>query len=90
MARILNAMYELYGDVNTNALKLSQLDRALRIVSGMSVNFQIRTSGDVAKDKAERESVVRQWFAWWYRYANGEFDELIDKENTLDAAPKKK
>ncbi|MEY4675065.1 MAG: zinc-ribbon domain [Planctomycetota bacterium] len=83
MPRMLNAMYELYGDVNANNMRISQVDRALRDLTGFSFNYQVKDSGDAAKDKATRESVVRQWFAWWWRYANGEFDKLIDKEEEL-------
>ncbi len=83
MPRMLNAMYELYGDVNANNMRISQVDRALRDLTGFSFNYQVKDTGDAAKDKASRESVVRQWFAWWWRYANGEFDKLIDKEEEL-------
>lgn len=83
MPRMLNAMHDLYGDVNANNMKISQVDRALRDLTGFSFNYQVKDSGDAAKDKASRESVVRQWFAWWWRYANGEFDKLIDKEEEL-------
>ena len=83
MPRMLNALYELHADVNANNLKISQVDRALRDLTGFSFNYQVKDSGDAAKDKAARESVVRQWFAWWWRYANGEFDKLIDKEEEL-------
>ena len=63
--RILNAMFELYEDPNTNNDKLSQLNKALYAITGWAVNYQVRSSEDAAKDKAERQSCVRQWFGWY-------------------------
>ncbi len=90
--RVLNAMYELYGDVMGNNLKLSQLDRALRGWTGGGVNYDATDSTDPARDKKEREAAVRRWFAFWYRYANGELKEFIESDESLDkpVAPAKK
>ena len=63
--RILNAMFELYEDPNTNNDKLSQLNKALYAITGWAVNYQVRSSEDAAKDKAERQSCMRQWFGWY-------------------------
>lgn len=83
--RILNAMYEAYGDVNGNNMKLSQLNKALVGMTGFAVNYDVRGTGDAAKDKVMRESCVRQWFAYWWRYANGEMNEFFDmRENPED------
>jgi hypothetical protein len=86
--RVLNAMFELYGDVNGNNLKLVLLDKALAGWTGFAVNYVVLDSGDPAKDKAERESCIRQWFAFWYRYANGQLNEFLDEEDTLEIKPK--
>ncbi|MEO6598065.1 MAG: hypothetical protein ABIP94_25250 [Planctomycetota bacterium] len=82
--RVLNAMYELYGDVNGNNLKLIQLDSALREWTGFANNWARADSGDAAKDKAARESSVRQWFAFWYRYSSGQLDDFIDTRDNLE------
>jgi hypothetical protein len=82
--RALNAMYELYGDVNANAMKLSQLDRALRGWTGGAYNFELMGTGDPAKDKALRESCVRQWFAHWWRYSSGDFSEFLEEKEDLE------
>jgi hypothetical protein len=82
--RALNAMFELYGDVMANNLKLSQLDRALRAWTGFAVNYDPSDTGDAAKDKAARQSSVRQWFAYWYRYGNTELKEHIEEAENLD------
>lgn len=82
--RALNAMYELYGDVNANKMKLSQLDRALRDWTGYANNFQVRDSDDPARDKKERESCVRQWFAFWWRYSSSELEDFFDMRENLD------
>ncbi|HEX5052179.1 MAG TPA: hypothetical protein VFZ65_10435 [Planctomycetota bacterium] len=82
--RVLNAMYELYGDVNGNNLKLIQLDAALREWTGFANNYARADSGDATKDKAARESCVRQWFAFWYRYSSGKLDEFIDTRDNLE------
>lgn len=90
--RVLNAMFELYGDVMGNNMKLSQLDRALRGWTGGGVNYDATESTDPARDKKEREAAVRRWFAFWYRYANGELKEFIESDESLDkpVAPAKK
>ena len=82
--RVLNAMFELYADVNANNEQLTLLDRAMRDITGFSVNYESKGTNDAAKDKALRESSVRQWFAFWYRYANGELDQFIDTRENLD------
>ncbi len=82
--RVLNAMYELYGDVNANNMKLSQLNRALVTFTGYAVNYQVEDTGDAAKDKAARESCVRQWFAFWWRYSSGDLSEFLDLGDDLD------
>ena len=90
--RILNAMFELYGDVNANNEKLTLLDRTMKDITGFSVNYEVKGTGDATKDKALRESSIRQWFAFWYRYANGQLDQFIDTRENLDepeADPKK-
>lgn len=93
--RVLNAMYELYADVNANNMKLSQLNRALVAWTGYAVNYQVEAGADPAKDKAQRESCVRQWFAFWWRY-HGDLSEFFDARENLDEpledpkAPKKK
>lgn len=63
--RILNAMFELYQDPIANHEKLNHLNKALATIVGWSVNYQVQGSGDDAKDKAERQSCVRQWFGWY-------------------------
>ncbi|MCR9243778.1 MAG: hypothetical protein NXI31_02020 [bacterium] len=82
--RALNAMYELYGDVNANKMKLSQLDRALRDWTGFATNFQVRESGDAARDKKERESCVRQWFGFWWRFSETGLEDFFDMRENLD------
>lgn len=86
--RVLNKMFELYGDVNANNMQLNLLDRALRGWTGFAVNYDPSDSSDPAKDKKERESCIRQWFAFWYRYANGELKEFLEEEESLEVKPK--
>lgn len=82
--RVLNAMFELYGDVNANNEKLILLDKALADFTGFAVNYEAKGTGDAAKDKIARESSIRQWFAFWYRYANGELNDFIDTREDAD------
>lgn len=90
MPRLVNALYELYPDVNGNNQKISQVTRCLLDLTGMAFAYDVRGTGDAAKDKAARESVIRQWFAWWWRYANDDYQDAIDKdENLLDASSDK-
>jgi ribosomal protein S27AE len=84
--RVLNAMYELHGDVNTNNQKLSQLNRALVTFTGFAVNYQVEPSEDPAKDKAARESCVSQWFAFWYKYSEN-FEEFYNQNDPMAEEP---
>ena len=81
--RVLNAMFEQYGDVNANNLKLSQLNRALVTLTGFAVNYQIENSADPQKDKVARESCVRQWFAFWYKHSEN-FAEFFESGESFD------
>lgn len=82
--RALNAMFELYSDVAANKQKISQLDRALRDWTGFATNFQVADTGDAAKDKKLRESCVRQWFGFWWRYSNSGLEDFLDMRENLD------
>ncbi len=91
--RALNAMHELYRDVMGNNMKISQLDRALRGWTGGGANYDATDSTDPARDKKEREAAIRRWFAFWYRYSNGDLSEFIEAEESLEkptTTPKKK
>jgi hypothetical protein len=81
--RVLNAMFEQYGDVNANNMKLSQLNRALVTLTGFAVNYQVENSSDPQKDKTARESCVRQWFAFWYKYSEN-FAEFFESGESLE------
>lgn len=82
--RVLNAMNDLYADVQGNNIKISQLDKALMTFTGQTVGYSPEDSGDPAKDKAARESCVRQWFAFWWRYSNGDLAEFLDLRENLE------
>ena len=49
--RVLNAMFERYEDPNASNMELSQLNRAIANWTGYAVNYQVRDSGDPAKDE---------------------------------------
>jgi DNA-directed RNA polymerase subunit RPC12/RpoP len=81
--RVLNAMYERYEDPNPRNMELSQLNRAVANWTGYAVNYQVRDSGDAEKDKKERQSCVRQWFAFWRRY-HKDLSEFFDEGDNLE------
>jgi hypothetical protein len=81
--RVLNAMFERYEDPNAHNMELSQLNRAMANWTGFAVNYQVRSSGDAAKDKTERQSCIRQWFAFWRRY-HKDLSEWIDDSEDLE------
>ncbi len=81
--RILNAMFELYQDPIANNDKLSQLNKGLVAIVGWSVNYQVQSTGDDAKDKAARQSCVRQWFAW-YHSNKGNLLKNKEEQESLD------
>ncbi len=87
MPRLINALHDLYGDVNANNQKISQVTRALLDLTGMAFAYDVVGTGDAAKDKVARESSIRQWFAWWWRFANDTYQDAIDQSEDL-LAPK--
>ena len=89
MPRLINALHDLYPDVQGNNQKISQVTRSLLDLTGMAFAYDVRGTGDASKDKAARESVIRQWFAWWWRYANDDFEAAIDKGDDLLDDPAK-
>ena len=84
--RVLNAMFDRYGDVNTNNMELSQLNRALVGWTGYAVNYQVRTGSNPTQDKKERESSIRQWFGFWWQYHN-DLSEYFDTRDNLEDDP---
>lgn len=82
--RVLNAMNDLYADVTANNQKLKLLNDALLRWTGFAVNYQVEDTENAAQDKKERESCVRQWFAYWYRHANGELKEFYEDSESLE------
>ncbi|MBX3465085.1 MAG: hypothetical protein KF830_18095 [Planctomycetes bacterium] len=81
--RVLNAMHDCYADVTANNMKLNLLNRAMVGFTGFAVNYQVEDSGNPTKDKAERESCVRQWFAFWWRYS-GDLGKWFDTRENLE------
>lgn len=84
--RILNAMFELYADPIANNDKLSQLNKSIYTIVGWSVNYQVQGTGDDAKDKAARQSCVRQWFAWYHSNKANLLKNREEQENLDDPA----
>jgi len=84
--RILNGMFELYQDPIANNDKLSQLNKALYQILGWSVNYQVQGTGDDAKDKAARQSCVRQWFAWYHSNKANLLKHRDEQESLEDPA----
>ena len=84
--RLLNALHDFYPDVMANNDKIRQVTRALLRLTGMQFAYDFR--GDQPAKKPARESSIRQWFAWWWRYANDSHTEAIDKEEDLDSPTK--
>ncbi len=82
--RVLNAMNDCYADVMANNQKLKLLNDALVRFIGYSVPYPVENTEDSAKDKKERESCIRQWFAYWYRYSNGELKEFFEEKESLE------
>jgi len=82
--RALNAMFERYEDPNSSNMELSQLNRAIANWTGFAVNYQVRDSGDPEKDKKERQSCIRQWFAFWRRYHKDLSEFIDDSEDLLE------
>ncbi|MEC7584719.1 MAG: hypothetical protein VYE77_10400 [Planctomycetota bacterium] len=84
--RLLNALNDLYPDVMANNDKLKQINKALLQLTGMEFAYDFR--GNQPSKKPARVSTIRQWFAWWWRYANDTHTEAIDQVEDLDKPDK--
>lgn len=80
--RLLNKMYELYPDPIANNMKLVQVNAVMKDITGLDYAYDQRDSGDATKDKAKRQSTIRQWFAYWY--SGFQKDWNIEKEESLE------
>lgn len=81
--RVLNAMYECYSDVVANHETLILLDKALQQWTGYGVNYPRLPSGNAENDKTRRQSCIRQWFAFWYRY-HEDLSEFFNTSENLE------
>jgi hypothetical protein len=80
--RLLNKLFEFYPDPVGNNAKLVQVNAVLKDITGLDYAYDQRDSGDAQKDKAARQSTVRQWFAYWY--SGFQSDWNIEKEESLE------
>jgi hypothetical protein len=51
--------------------------------AGLRPGTQVQGSGDDAKDKAARQSCVRQWFAWYHSNKGNLLKNKEEQENLL-------
>lgn len=82
--RVLNAINDLYADVNANNDKIVPLTKALEAMTGFAANYPKTGTGDAAKDKTARESSIRQYFAYWYQYGNSDLSRYFETEESLE------
>lgn len=81
--RLLNKMFEFYADPIANNPQLTQLCSAANDITGNRFAYSPKDSGDAQKDKAARQSAIRQWFAYWY--SGFQRDWNIEKEESLQS-----
>lgn len=81
--RLLNKFYEIKGDNKDEIEALGRLDRLLRDMTGVAFNYTTVTQvGQTAEfGKEERESALRQWYAWWREWHNRDYTYNIQKED---------
>ena len=91
--RLLNKAYELSVDVDENNIRLSNLMRSLRTLTGASYGYNaadISVMGgpksDIGATKEERVSALKQWYAFWYRWHGADYAAALQQtDEDLDA-----
>ena len=86
--RLLNQLYELHEDLEANNLKLTRVDRALRVMTGGAFAYE-PGSHLVQRERLEEQrlSALKQWYAWWYENHNRDYG--IDKQENLPPIKRK-
>ena len=85
--RVLNKIYETKMSSRDDVMVVNRLCRFLRNVSGWRFGFNPadQTAGsDIGGTQKERESAIKQWFAWWARYYDRDDWQLIDKDDEVE------
>ncbi len=86
--RLLNQMFEMHqgGMRGDDKLRLRRMIQALTAMSGMRFSFNVADNQKLTADgnAEQRESALKQWYAWWYRVHAGDFTNAIDKEDDED------
>ena len=87
--RLLNQFHELSSDLEANNLKLTRVDRALRVMTGRAFEYEPGSHLTQREELEEqRLSALKQWYAWWYR--NHDRDSaLIDRQENPSPAKRK-
>ena len=77
--RLLTKMYEIQPKETDDRLRLRRVIQALREMTGVAFGFNVAEIAHGGVSEEERQSSLRQWYAWWYRNHNKDFTRSIDK-----------
>ncbi|MEM7204389.1 MAG: hypothetical protein AAF628_29285 [Planctomycetota bacterium] len=82
--RLLNQLYEFHAKgmvTEDHRIAARRVIQALLIMTGRRFGFNVadRTNATVDGNREQRESALKQWYAWWYRYHDRDYTEAIDK-----------
>lgn len=100
--RLLNKFYEIKPRTRDEVLALNRVVHALRDLTGLAFGYNPRegvTQEGIGATEEERMSALKQWFAWWWKYANrpdwqyaiqkGEGEELFETKAERKARGKR-
>lgn len=89
--RLLNKFYEVKPKTREDVLALTRVVHALRDLTGVAFGYnpmERGALGGIGATEEERMSALKQWYAWWWKYANrpdwqyaiqkGEGEELFE------------
>ena len=81
--RLLNKMYEVKPKGRDDVEALNRVVKLLRLMSGQAFNYNpMDIMGVVGANSKERESALKQWYAWWYKWhGTKRWNELVDRED---------
>ncbi len=76
--KLLTGLFEIPLETEDQAKQVNQIVQALREITGNNFGFEpmLLVGSAVGTTEERRTSAIRQWFAWWYKYA----DRFEEKE----------
>lgn len=82
--RLLTRFNDIGANTPDGVAQLTQIDALLRDMSGHAFGFspaQNTVLSSAQENEAARQSALKQWYGWWWKYHDKPLDQNFDKED---------